>query len=132
MVLIRSLLSEILTWEYLSRGNRERNYGMRINITMPPHFTGAPIMLLLYGTVGHRKIQIPMRLIQKRPLHSIFNGPTASWRTHRICGSRIYSWAITCRLDRKSTPSELQSLMRISYAVFCLNKKIKIHNKQTR
>src|SRR3546814_16942144 len=81
MVLIRSLLSEILTWEYLSRGNRERNYGMRINITMPPHFTGAPIMLLLYGTVGHRKIQIPMRLIQTRPLHSIFNGPSASWRT---------------------------------------------------
>src|SRR3546814_2916901 len=26
-------------------------------------------------------------------------------------------------LDRKSTRSELQSLMRISYAVFCLNKK---------
>src|SRR3546814_9789312 len=25
--------------------------------------------------------------------------------------------------DRKSTPSELQSLMRTSYAVFCLNKK---------
>src|SRR3546814_8506483 len=25
--------------------------------------------------------------------------------------------------DRKSTPSELQSLMRISYAVFCLKKK---------
>src|SRR3546814_9123583 len=30
--------------------------------------------------------------------------------------------------DRKSTRSELQSLMRISYAVFCLNKK---NNKQT-
>src|SRR3546814_3585175 len=28
-----------------------------------------------------------------------------------------------CRTDRKSTPSELQSLMRISYAVFCLKKK---------
>src|SRR3546814_15572274 len=27
------------------------------------------------------------------------------------------------RGDRKSTPSELQSLMRISYAVFCLKKK---------
>src|SRR3546814_3467248 len=27
------------------------------------------------------------------------------------------------REDRKSTPSELQSLMRISYAVFCLKKK---------
>src|SRR3546814_7535230 len=26
-------------------------------------------------------------------------------------------------LDRKSTTSELQSLMRISYAVFCLKKK---------
>src|SRR3546814_9232824 len=30
--------------------------------------------------------------------------------------------------DRKSTTSELQSLMRISYAVFCLKKKI---NKET-
>src|SRR3546814_6413061 len=27
--------------------------------------------------------------------------------------------------DRKSTPSELQSLMRTSYAAFCLNKKQK-------
>src|SRR3546814_8158905 len=33
-------------------------------------------------------------------------------------------------LDRKSTRSELQSLMRISYAVFCLKKK-KQHIKQT-
>src|SRR3546814_5212780 len=30
-------------------------------------------------------------------------------------------------VDRKSTPSELQSLMRSSYAVFCLKKK-KQHN----
>src|SRR3546814_2334670 len=30
-------------------------------------------------------------------------------------------------IDRKSTPSELQSLMRISYAVFCLKKKIYIN-----
>src|SRR3546814_4149302 len=30
--------------------------------------------------------------------------------------------------DRKSTTSELQSLMRISYAVFCLNIKKTIHN----
>src|SRR3546814_7800376 len=28
-----------------------------------------------------------------------------------------------CDTDRKSTTSELQSLMRISYAVFCLKKK---------
>src|SRR3546814_2987010 len=32
--------------------------------------------------------------------------------------------------DRKSNTSELQSLMRISYAVFCLKKKKKTDNKQ--
>src|SRR3546814_2638965 len=32
-------------------------------------------------------------------------------------------------LDRKSTTSELQSLMRISYAVFCLKKKMIQHKK---
>src|SRR3546814_1963850 len=31
--------------------------------------------------------------------------------------------------DRKSTTSELQSLMRISYAVFCLKKKKKTHTQ---
>src|SRR3546814_10850939 len=31
--------------------------------------------------------------------------------------------------DRKSTPSELQSLMRISYAVFCLKKQKIKQNK---
>src|SRR3546814_5576474 len=32
-------------------------------------------------------------------------------------------------LDRKSNTSELQSLMRISYAVFCLKKKKQIHTQ---
>src|SRR3546814_5874110 len=31
--------------------------------------------------------------------------------------------AVLATIDRKSTRSELQSLMRISYAVFCLKKK---------
>src|SRR3546814_11801543 len=35
---------------------------------------------------------------------------------------------IRTRIDRKSTTSELQSLMRLSYAVFCLKKKNKTHN----
>src|SRR3546814_8192641 len=37
-------------------------------------------------------------------------------------------------LDRRSEEhaSELQSLMRISYAVFCLKKKIKIQNKHNK
>src|SRR3546814_9225759 len=34
-------------------------------------------------------------------------------------------------LDRKSTRSELQSLMRISYAVFCLKKKNYKHDTTT-
>src|SRR3546814_7629722 len=40
--------------------------------------------------------------------------------------------AAVADLDRKSTRPELQSLMRISYAVFCLKKKIQIttHNKE--
>src|SRR3546814_9612788 len=40
-----------------------------------------------------------------------------------------------CRLSlagrSEEHTSELQSLMRISYAVFCLKKKIKINNQQT-
>src|SRR3546814_9435052 len=36
----------------------------------------------------------------------------------------------SCRpKDRKSTPSELQSLMRISYAAFCLKKKTQQNKK---
>src|SRR3546814_10843620 len=34
--------------------------------------------------------------------------------------------------DRKSHTSELQSLMRISYAVFCLKKKNKLKNNYTK
>src|SRR3546814_1984845 len=39
------------------------------------------------------------------------------------CLSCIYSPGENDSTDRKSTTSELQSLMRISYAVFCLKKK---------
>src|SRR3546814_5987531 len=46
--------------------------------------------------------------------------PLAGVGRHRLGGR-------TATEDRKSTPSELQSLMRISYAVFCLKKKKKQH-----
>src|SRR3546814_10013473 len=52
-----------------------------------------------------------------------------SWRT------RWRSWAIAARGRRSEEhTSELQSLMRISYAVFCLKKKIQTytHRTQTR
>src|SRR3546814_4260944 len=39
--------------------------------------------------------------------------------------------AVTRGLRSEEHTSELQSLMRISYAVFCLKKKKQIHNKDT-
>src|SRR3546814_6933946 len=43
---------------------------------------------------------------------------------------RLHSWPRAARSEEHT--SELQSLMRISYAVFCLTKKNKHNNKQTR
>src|SRR3546814_3215998 len=43
----------------------------------------------------------------------------------------VDEFAILERGDRKSTRSELQSLMRISYAVFCLTKKNTTHTQHT-
>src|SRR3546814_4438847 len=45
-----------------------------------------------------------------------------------ICKSRIFLGTLDYRLRSEEHTSELQSLMRISYAVFCLKKK---NNKQT-
>src|SRR3546814_10681053 len=50
------------------------------------------------------------------PLQSI-------WARDRAAADRQGLSSKRRRLDRKSTRSELQSLMRISYAVFCLKKK---------
>src|SRR3546814_6301158 len=43
---------------------------------------------------------------------------------------RIALGALPLRFRSEEHTSELQSLMRISYAVFCLKKKIKIHHHQ--
>src|SRR3546814_2028998 len=54
--------------------------------------------------------------------------------------TRLYRWGtigaprVACQLRSEEHTSELQSLMRISYAVFCLKKKNKIytiHNIQS-
>src|SRR3546814_6642394 len=45
---------------------------------------------------------------------------------HRLARRRLASLAVTrCRKRSEEHTSELQSLMRISYAVFCLKKKTK-------
>src|SRR3546814_5141740 len=46
---------------------------------------------------------------------------TARLREHRIGVARYRQHAMACRSEEHT--SELQSLMRISYAVFCLKKK---------
>src|SRR3546814_7294227 len=53
-------------------------------------------------------------------------------RVAGLCSQRLPFPEQPCpRRDRKSTRSELQSLMRISYAVFCLKKKRIINLKTT-
>src|SRR3546814_4889708 len=87
-----------------------------------------------------------------RPLTTFKVSPDAACRlglTVRLCGSgrprcsagtgspiyrprwRRRSSAFASRRSEEHT-SELQSLMRISYAVFCLKKKKQIHEHETR
>src|SRR3546814_11640152 len=56
---------------------------------------------------------------------------TTLFRSHRPAPlhrevRRAASWKSSCRSEEHT--SELQSLMRISYAVFCLKKKNRINN----
>src|SRR3546814_8096791 len=50
-------------------------------------------------------------------------GPPSAWRT--VCGACLWLYGAGCNRHMRSEEhtSELQSLMRISYAVFCLKKK---------
>src|SRR3546814_6434744 len=65
-----------------------------------------------------------------RPLYRLFH-PGAGWPAGRL--SNLRQLVPYRRIQRSEEhTSELQSLMRISYAVFCLKKKKKtIHTKQT-
>src|SRR3546814_5059876 len=58
------------------------------------------------------------------PYTTLFRSPSAKWRP--VCRSR-WPRLFQGRLESRSEEhtSELQSLMRISYAVFCLKKKTK-------
>src|SRR3546814_3370466 len=50
---------------------------------------------------------------------------------HRAQPGGLEPRAVEAVVRSEEHTSELQSLMRISYAVFCLKKKIKIHDNRT-
>src|SRR3546814_6476371 len=60
------------------------------------------------------------------PSWSVFEWGTSSSPDPSSCASINSTATATSRSEEHT--SELQSLMRISYAVFCLKKKKKIHN----
>src|SRR3546814_10776990 len=90
------------------------------------------------GVVAHEFVE-PLQLLvgeariglaHRQQLGSV--GPAAERiirieaRAPTVAALRIHHHAVGGeRVDRKSNTSELQSLMRISYAVFCLKKKNK-------
>src|SRR3546814_11110139 len=62
--------------------------------------------------------------------HRSFRARQGPVRRHRLCSHRrAHRPALSAAADHRSEEhtSELQSLMRISYAVFCLKKNTKIH-----
>src|SRR3546814_5335005 len=82
-----------------------------------PIFAGRPLLsagsVLKYGLgmkSWYRLLQSRL-LTEPTPPSSEYSAPMMIWPRP------------SAKPDRKSTTSELQSLMRISYAVFCLKKK---------
>src|SRR3546814_6534500 len=86
-------------------------------------------------------------LVKRRPSMTKRSGRTATSGKRAAKSSRSSQWVVAARPSRRparassqlpaSTPrseehtSELQSLMRISYAVFCLKKKKQEHPTNT-
>src|SRR3546814_6543697 len=84
--------------------------------------TRAPAGQLSGKRTEGRKIQLALALSASRPAYSV----TLAMPPHR-------SPSMSASLKRRSEEhtSELQSLMRISYAVFCLKKKNQKYSTQT-
>src|SRR3546814_6293279 len=61
------------------------------------------------------------------PYTTLFRSPRNATQTIRYRDSSSVTTRVSPRRSEEHT-SELQSLMRISYAVFCLKKKTKQHN----
>src|SRR3546814_7947438 len=78
---------------------------------------------------GDRKAAFPEKDKRWRRVHAarrVREGRTdRSWRLSHLVAAPLAAFAATPRSEEHT--SELQSLMRISYAVFCLKKKTKRH-----
>src|SRR3546814_960092 len=97
-------------------------------IRRPPRSTRTDTLFpytALFRSARHRSRQRPARVRQERPLRSL---RAAGRRRHAAAGHQAPDVisvpddvAVVHRSEEHT--SELQSLMRISYAVFCLKKK---------
>src|SRR3546814_5847531 len=76
------------------------------------------------GSADIRHIATSSSLTYKMPLSSSTTQPS-------VCESKVISRTSSARRSEEHT-SELQSLMRISYAVFCLKKKKQKHQHTTK
>src|SRR3546814_9891387 len=103
-------------------------------IRRPPRSTRTDT-LFPYTTLFRSEL---LRRVAPADWHDALSAEDACWA--RSCGGASGAAAVgRGRSPAESSPgrseehtSELQSLMRISYAVFCLKKKKKMNNMQTR
>src|SRR3546814_4366231 len=77
----------------------------------------APVLRALADDLSARKIALVHGDVSPKNILVAADGPVFLDAECAVYGDPAFD------LDRKSTRSELQSLMRISYAVFCLKKK---------
>src|SRR3546814_3034152 len=95
-------------------------------IRRPPRSTRTDT-LFPYTTLFRSLIVAALGGLTLWSMDSVRNGSSSAasaWRVIRSTWKRNYIQAIRS----EEHTSELQSLMRISYAVFCLKKKIKQHH----
>src|SRR3546814_10707044 len=73
--------------------------------------------------VAHRKASLQLEVVEMRPAEIIAQQ------------TKTVDWSSVSAFEKKRSEehtSELQSLMRISYTVFCLKKKTNTNNKNTK
>src|SRR3546814_4580747 len=94
---------------------------------------------LVYETDGFREFFRQMTPISEISGLKIGSRPSSRTKSTRIEDLRALPWVFSWAQARVMLPgrseeptSELQSLMRISYAVFCLNKKKDLSRPKTR
>src|SRR3546814_8926535 len=109
---------------------RETHTSIRLAATHPATAQACPQMAYRFGTsrqerhtrLNHFSMRGPhrARALRDRSIACSCLARVIAFSTLRICTSRS-----------EEHTSELQSLMRISYAVFCLKKKTNLHSHNT-